>query len=113
MTEEQELEGKKEEDTVETEADMSAEKAEAPEKKTEYKLSDYEYKSCSGGAPVPDGWERCPGYTDVIRRLKPAPPKTEDKPIDTKTETASSQKEAKKDGWEPWGPSQGGGCRLR
>jgi hypothetical protein len=113
VTEEQELEGKKEENTTETEVEMSAEKAEASEKKTEYKRSDYEYKSWSGGVPAPDGWEKCPGYADVIRRLKPVTSKPEDKPVETKTEAESSHKEAKKDGWEPWGPSRGGSCYRR
>ena len=35
------------------------------------KPTDYEYKSWSSGVPTPDGWEKCPGYDDVIRRVKP------------------------------------------
>ena len=108
MTEENKLEGKKEEEAVETKAGISAAKAETAavetdeaEGKTEYKHSDYEYKSWSGGLSVPDDWERCPGYADVIRRLKPVPLKPEDTPVNTKTKAASYQKEAKDDTFKP------------
>ncbi|MCJ7768945.1 MAG: hypothetical protein MUO92_00490 [Dehalococcoidales bacterium] len=117
MTEENKLEGKKEEGTVETKAGISAEKVETAavetdkaEGKTEYKHSDYEYKSWSGGVSVPDGWERCLGYADVIRRLKPLPSKPEDTPVKTKTKAASCQKEAKDDTFKPLGPPKGGCC---
>ena len=116
MTEENKLEDKKEE-AVETKAGISAEKTETAavetdkaEGKTEYKHSDYEYKSWSGGVSVPDGWERCPGYADVIRRLKPAPSKPEDTPVKTEMKATSCQKEAKEDGLEPWNKPQGGCC---
>ncbi|MFC1874783.1 hypothetical protein ACFLY3_01320 [Chloroflexota bacterium] len=102
MTDEDKLEGKKEEEAVETD------KAEG---KTEYKHFDYEYKSWSSGVAVPDGWERCPGYADVIRRLKPVPSKPEDTPDKTKTKATSCQKEAKDDTFKPWGPSPGSCCR--
>jgi len=55
-----------------------------------HKRTDYEYKSWSSGVPVPDGWERCPGYADVVRRLKVAPPVIEDNPAEAKIEDASS-----------------------
>ena len=118
MTEENKIEGKKEEEAVETKAGISAEKAETAavetdkaEGKTEYKHFDYEYKSWSGGVSVPDGWERCPGYTDVIRRLKPVPSKPEDTPVSTKAKDACCQKEVKDDTFKPWGPSPGSCCR--
>jgi len=105
VTEEQKLEGETAEKTETAET-------EKPEKKTEYKRSDYEYKSWSGGVSAPDGWERCAGYTDVIRRLKPVSPKPEDKPAKTTAKTAScQQKEAEKDVFaESWNKPQGGCC---
>jgi hypothetical protein len=75
---------KDEGELVETKAEtVKEEKNAEAEVKTEYKPTDYEYKSWSCGVPVPDGWERCPGYADVIRRLKVALPKTEDTPAET------------------------------
>ena len=40
----------------------------------------YEIRGWSCGVPIPEGWERYPGYDDVIRRLKPEPPKGETQP---------------------------------
>ena len=60
--------------TIDAQPDTVAVKVEPVEQKTEYKPTDYEYKSWSSGVPVPDGWERCPGYAELIRRLKmPSP----------------------------------------
>ncbi len=116
MIEENKLEGKKEEEAVEkaetsgNKAETTAVETEKSEKKKEYKHSDYEYKSLSSGVSVPDGWERCPGYADVIRRLKPVPSKPVDTPVKTKTKAASCQKEAKDDTLEPLDPPDSGCC---
>ena len=117
MIEENELEGKKEEEAVETKAGISAEKAgtaavetDKAEGKTEYKRSDYEYKSWSSGVAVPDGWERCPGYTDVIRRLKPSVLKPEDTPVECKAEETVCQIKETKDDQKPSSPPRGGCC---
>jgi hypothetical protein len=110
MTEEQKLE----EETVEKteKVETAAVETEKAEQKTEYKHTDYEYKSWSSGVPTtPDGWERCPGYSDVIRRLKPVSPKPEDKPAKTTPKTASCQMEAGEDVFaESWNKPQGGCC---
>jgi hypothetical protein len=115
VTDEEKLEEKKEEgEKVETRSEtVKEEKKEETEKKTEYKHSDYEYKSWSRGLPVPEGWERCPGY-DVIRRLKVKPPEPADTPVKKEpTNTSYSDKKTKDDAWEPWSPyggSYGGSC---
>ena len=79
--------------------------------KIEYKRSDYEYRGYSGGISLPDGWERCPGYYDVIRRLKPAPLKTGDKLAKAAPKIESCRNETKKDTFsESWNKPQGGCC---
>mgnify|MGYP001046307454 CR=1 FL=1 len=92
MSDEENLEEKKEESEVveaKSEAVKEEKKGEA-EVKTEHKRSNYEYKSWSFGVPVPGGWERCPGYDDVIRRLKVEPPKPE-KSTPVKTENKDTE----------------------
>jgi hypothetical protein len=94
MTNEEKLEEKKEGEIVE--AKLKSVKEET-EKKIEYKRTDYEYKSCSRGAPVPEGWERCPGYPDVVRRLKPELLQPKEPPAETKPKEVaegSSSKES-------------------
>jgi len=102
------VETKPEAKAVEAKSEMvKEEKKVATEVKTEYKRTDYEYKSWSGGVSVPEGWERCPGYVDVIRRLKVAPPKIEGTPA--KSEAKDTAK-AKDDSRESWNSPQGGCC---
>ncbi len=104
MAEEQKL---KKEETIETEAEQTN----SEEQKVEYKRSDYEYKSWSAGVAVPDGWERCAGYADVIRRLKPVAPETEDKPVNATIKNTSCEKKAKDNIFaEPWNKPHGGCC---
>jgi hypothetical protein len=84
----------------------------AKENVTAHKLSDYEYKSWSYGVPVPEGWERCPGdKVDVIRRLKPISPASEEKTKETapKAKTCCNHQN-NKDAWEPWNKPCGGCC---
>ena len=102
---------KDEVELVETKVEtVKEEKKVEAEVKTEYKLTDYEYKGWSGGVPVPEGWERCPGYADVIRRLKVAPPKTEDTHAETETRDTACQKTTKDNACESWVPPKGGCC---
>ena len=73
------------------------------EKKAEAKEGDkpkrfaYEYKSWSLGLSVPEGWERCPGYDDVIRRLKVEPPEAEDIPAETESAEVVDEAPRKED----------------
>ncbi len=70
---------KPEENKMEAQAETAKEekKVEA-EANVVHSYKDYEYRGWSCGVPVPEGWERCPDYANVIRRLKPpAPPQTE------------------------------------
>lgn len=113
MSDEENLEEKKEEgEAVEAKPKaVKEEKKGETEVNTEHKRSDYEYKSWSFGIPVPEGWERCLGYNDVIRRLKAEPPKPEEStPVKTENKDTESQKKPKEGDWEPWGPAQRGSC---
>ena len=82
MAEEEKLAENKEEEAKSAEAKIEPvveEKKAEPAVRTEYKPTDYEYKSWSSGrADIPEGWERCPEYPDVIRRLKVATHKPEE-----------------------------------
>jgi hypothetical protein len=82
-----------EECKAEAQAEMTEEekKVEA-EANVEHSYKDYDYRGWSRGVPVPEGWERCPDYENVIRKLKPpAPPQTEPAPApatDKKSESS-------------------------
>jgi hypothetical protein len=95
MADEEKLEeNKEEEQKLEVKSEtVKEEKKEETEKKVEYKRTDYQYKSCSRGAPVPEGWERCPGYPDVIRRLKPELLQPKEPIVEAKAEGASKKEE--------------------
>jgi len=101
MSEEEKLaENKEEVKPAEAKVETVKEEKKAPaEVNKEYKRTDYEYKSWSSGRAVLEGWERCPGYPDVIRRLKVAPPKPEEPAAETKpaepVETSSSKGDKK------------------
>lgn len=97
--------------TGEENSDTGATEPGKSEQKKEYNRSDYEYKSWSGGVPAPDGWERCPGYNDVIRRLKPVSPNPEAKADKISPKAASCQKKTEDSIFtESWNKPQGGCC---
>ena len=79
---------------------------------SQYKLSDYEYKSWSYGVPVPDGWERCPGdKVDVVRRLKAKPVGSKGISVTVETLVKTCQHKVKNnDEWESWNKPCGGCC---